>query len=111
MFLRASQARLSSAFALSPHLALLLAREAGVSIKPGVERGFASATPGSRNKNMSEPVKRATALNAMNAVAHFMGSRAFQYSILGFRSQSLAPPQVLCSRLLRRLRRSARFAG
>jgi hypothetical protein len=40
----------------------------------------------------SEPVKRATAFNAMNAVAHFMGSRAFYDSTWGSaRKASLHP--------------------
>src|SRR3954447_3040773 len=45
------------------------------------------------------------------AVARFAGWRAFNNSILGFRSQSLAPPQALRFRPLRRLKTSARFAA
>ena len=37
------------------------------------------------------------------SVARFTGSDIFASVILGFRSQSLAPPQARCSRLLRRL--------
>jgi len=40
---------------------LFAAREAGASIKPRVERGFASATLGTDVKKGIEPVKRATA--------------------------------------------------
>src|SRR5688572_4955373 len=39
-----------------------------------------------------------------DAAARFAGS-IFISNLLGFRSQSLAPPQALCSRLLRRLDR------
>jgi len=52
---------------------------------------------------MSEPAKQATAVNPINAVAHFHGlARLIIISILGFRSQSLAPPQALCLRPLSR---------
>ena len=49
-------------------------------------------------------MKWATAFIALTAVARFTGSDIFCFVILGLRSQSLAPPQALCLRLLRRLR-------
>jgi hypothetical protein len=39
---------------------MIEAREAGDSIEPRVERGFASATLGSRTKKRLKPAKRAT---------------------------------------------------
>jgi hypothetical protein len=61
--------------------------EAGASIKPGVERGFASETPGQDGKRISAYIIRTG---------------------LGFRSQSLAPPQALCLHLLRSLQEPVR---
>jgi hypothetical protein len=43
--------------------------EAGGSIQPGVERGFASETPGSIQQQWRQPVKRATAQTIRDAVA------------------------------------------
>ena len=50
-----------------------LACEAGVSIKPGVERGFASGTP-AKYETRFEPAEQAAALRII-AVARFTGSR------------------------------------
>src|SRR5215813_2491209 len=76
------------------------AREAGVGIKPGVKRGFASATPGKWIRKKLQPAKRAADPELSPA------TRAYDIYgpwILGFDSQSLASPQALCSRPLRGL--------
>src|SRR5262249_39792403 len=83
-----------------------LACEAGGSIKPGVERGFASATPGAESK--------------LNLQAHEMGDSTLPGNRQHLVSINLSPafaglkiccalslgltPQALCFRLLRRLK-------
>ena len=48
--------------------------EAAESIKPGVERGFASETPSQKIKKF-QPALRATARNHATSAARFAGSR------------------------------------
>jgi hypothetical protein len=79
------------------------AREAGASIKPRVKRGFASATLGTGVLKQIQPAKRAADNRSLNTRptiddgSHSLSpaSRASMFigfAILGFRSQSLAPP-------------------
>jgi hypothetical protein len=46
-------------------------------------------------------------INDEQAVAHFVGCHLKNPRLLGFRSQSLAPPQALCYRLATRAKASA----
>jgi len=53
----------------------VLACGAGVSIKPRVERGFASGTLGQRGLEEFQPAKRATARDPAASIARFAGSQ------------------------------------
>ena len=75
---------------------MVLTREAGVSIKPAVER---SGTPGTVVEKYSKPAERATALN-VNSVARSAGSIVVGVLVPG------AYTQALCWRALRALTRS-----
>jgi len=75
------------------------ARGAGGSIKPGVKRGFASATPGSQNKKAASPRSG----RQPNSITCCRPLRELQY-VFGFVILGLAP-QALCFRPLRGLER------
>ena len=51
------------------------AREAGASIKPRVERGFASGTLGQRGLEKFQPAERATVREPTASIARFAGSQ------------------------------------
>ncbi len=80
---------------------MFLARGAGDSIKPGVER---SETPGNRNPKRPQPAERAIVLRLQERNDSAVGrSAGWHYSLAvnpGFRC---APPQALCYRPLRGL--------
>jgi len=100
------------AFSLRSTKCLALACEAGVSIKPGVKRGFASETPGTRSNGIRahEMGGSACAANLVGIFAAFVLSPAFaglktcRAQIPGVSLAKLASPQALCLRLLRRLK-------
>jgi len=69
------------------------AREAGESIKPGVERGFASGTPGTEAKKISAREAGDRGMSLINCCP-LRGLSHHSQSVLGFGSQSLALPRL-----------------